>query len=72
MGMAQRPCCKTVANAPQPVASLQPVPQIHSGFAAIVVTPLVEILLVSEAKSAQAGLGLPPPAPPRQSPILRI
>jgi hypothetical protein len=29
MGSGQHPCCKTVSNAPTPVASLQPISQVH-------------------------------------------
>ena len=72
MGVGQHPCCKTVSNAPQPVASVQPVPQIHPEFAVVRVAPVVQILLVSEAESEHVGLGLPPPAPPGLHSILRI
>jgi hypothetical protein len=72
MGVGQHPCCKTISNAPQPVASLQPVPQIHPDFAVITVTPVVQIRFVSEADSEQVGLGLPPPAPRGLHSILRI
>src|ERR1700733_9056552 len=69
MGVGQHPCCKTVSNAPPPVASLQPVPQIYPDFAVFDVAPLVQILFVSEVESEQVGLGLPPPG---QHSILRI
>jgi hypothetical protein len=72
MGVGQHPCCKNVSNAPQPVASLQPVPQIHPDFAIVCVTPAVQTRFVSSAESEQASLGLPPPAPPGQHSILRI
>jgi len=72
MGVGQHPCCKTVAKAPQPVASLQSVPQIHPDFAVVAVTPIIQVLVVSQAESEQVSLGLPPPAPPGQHSILRI
>ena len=72
MGVGPHPCCKTVSPAPQPVASLQSVPQIHPNFAVIAVTPVVRTLFVPVTVSKQVTLGLPPPAPPDLHSILRI
>jgi hypothetical protein len=72
MGVGQHPCCKTISNAPQPVASVQPVPQFHPEFAVVPVTPDVQVLLVSETEPEHVGLGVPPPAPPGLHSILRI
>ena len=72
MGVAQHPCCKTVANAPQPVASLQSISQIHAPAAVFVENAVVPVASATEAEAMQVGLGLPPPAPPGLHTILRI
>jgi hypothetical protein len=72
MGTAQHPCCKSVSDAPDSVASVQPIWQIHPDFAVVADTVNVRISSLSRAPSEQIGLGLPPPAPPGQNSILRI
>ena len=72
MGVGQHPCCKTVANAPQPVASLQSISQIHPPAAVVVEIAVVFVPSTIEAEAMQVGLGLPPPAPPGLHTILRI
>lgn len=72
MGVGQHPCCKTVARARQPVASLQADTQTHPDFAVVALTPAVEILVVPVTEPGPVTLGLPPPAPPGQHSILRI
>ena len=64
MGVGPHPCCKTVSNALQPVASLQPVPQIHPDFAVLDVAPLVQVLFVSRLNlSKSLSVSLHPPLP---------
>ena len=65
-------CCKTVSNAPAPVASVQPISQFHPYFAVMAETTDVRTLSVSQAPLDQVSLGLPPSAPPGQNSILRI
>jgi hypothetical protein len=72
MGTGQHPCCKTVANAPASIASVQPISQVHLGFAVVTETTVTLVPSVSEAESEQIRLGLPPPSPPCQNSILRI
>jgi hypothetical protein len=72
MGVGQHPCCKTVANAPQPVASIQPIAQIHPSAAVVAKIAVTLVPLVAESEATQAGLSLPPPSPPGINPILRI
>ena len=72
MGAEQHPCCKSVSSSPSPVASLQskihfqPLPGLVG-----VVTPL-EPTSISQVDQTPAQLGIPPPAPPGPSSILRI
>jgi len=72
MSGEQHPCCKTVSSSPSPVAS--PQSKIHfqplAGLVGIV-TP-IEVTSISRVDQALAHLGLPPPAPPGPSSILRI
>jgi hypothetical protein len=72
MGTGQHPCCKTVSNAPASIASVQPISQVYPEFAIVPETIVTLVPSVSEAESEQIGLGLPPPAPPGQTSILRI
>jgi hypothetical protein len=72
MGTGQHPCCKTVSNAPQPVASLRAMSQIQPPVALVVEVAVVAIPSTSKAEVMQTGLGLPPPAPPGLNSILRI
>jgi hypothetical protein len=72
MGVAQQPCCKTVANAPQPVASLQSISQIHPPVAVTIEIVVVSIASTTEVEAMQVGLGLPPPSPPGLHTILRV
>ena len=72
MGAEQHACCKTVSSSPSPIAGLQskihfqPLPGLVS-----VVTPL-ELTSISQVNQTPAQLGIPPPAPPGPSSILRI
>lgn len=72
MGVGQHPCCKNVVRAPQPVASVQSATQIHPDYTVVAVTPGAQTLFVPVTVSEQTALGLPPPTPPSQHPILRI
>lgn len=72
MGSEQHPCCKTVSNAPTPAASIQPISQGHPDFVVLAATPLVGLPSIFETELRLTNLGLPPPAPPGQSSILRI
>ena len=72
MGVEQHPCCKIVSSSPSPVAS--PQSTIHfQPLAGLVdlVTPL-GVASTSQVDQTLAHLGLPPPAPPGPSSILRI
>ena len=72
MGAEQHPCCKTVSSSPSPVASVQS--KIHfqplAGVVGLVTS--LEVTLVSQVDQTLGHLGLPPPAPPGPSSILRI
>lgn len=72
MGAGQHPCCKTVSSSPSPVASLQS--KIHfqplAGLVGLVI-PL-ETTSIAQVDQTIAHMGLPPPAPPGPSSILRI
>jgi hypothetical protein len=72
MGNVQHPCCKTVSNAPTPVASIQLISQVHPVFAVIGEIAIVDVAVLSKQESEQVRFGLPPPAPPGLNPILRI
>ena len=72
MGSGQHPCCKTISNAPTPVASLQPISQVHPSFAFMAEIVIVQAQSVLERESEQIHFGLPPPAPPGRNLILRI
>jgi hypothetical protein len=72
MGTRQHPCCRTVAKAPQPVASLQSISQIRISFVVVAGIAIVPVASIAEAEATQVGLGLPPPAPPGLHSILRI
>jgi len=72
MGIGNHPCCKTLASAPQPVASIQPISQVQPTLAVVAYNVVVPIPPVAEAEAMQIGLGMPPPAPPGLNPILRI
>jgi hypothetical protein len=72
MGTGQHPCCKTVSNAPTPVASIQPISQVHPHFAVVGEIAIIRVAVLFERESEQVRLGLPPPALPGLSPILRI
>lgn len=72
MSAEQHPCCKTVSRSPSRVASVQS--KIHfeplAGLVGLV-APL-EVTSISQVDLTLAHLGLPPPAPPGPSSILRI
>lgn len=72
MGTAQHPCCDTVTNAPQPVASPQPMWQIPPPVAVVAENAVVSEPSATQVEALQVGLGLPPPAPPVLHSILRI
>ena len=71
MGVGQHPCCKTVSNAPQPVASLHSISQIQPAVAVVEIAAAF-VPSTTEGEAKQAGLGLPRPAPPGLHTILRI
>jgi hypothetical protein len=72
MGVGQHPCCKTVTNAPQPVASIQSIAQIQPPVAVVAEITVLSVPSITEAEATQVGLGLPPPSPPSLHSILRI
>ena len=73
MGSGHHPCCKTIASRPQPVAMVQPDSKILPPVAAVAEVVTAPVLSVpTEIAETQAGLGLPPPAPPGLHSILRI
>jgi hypothetical protein len=72
MGVGQHPCCKTVSNAPQPVASLQSISQIQAPVAVVIEIAVISVPSITEAEAIQVRFGLPPPAPPGLHTILRI
>ena len=72
MGAGLHPCCKTLANAPQTVASIQSIAQIQPPVAVVTEIAVVPVIPISESELLHAGLGLPPPAPPGLHSILRI
>ena len=72
MGTGQHPCCKTVSNVNPPVATIQPVLQIHPFFATVALIADHEAIPVFGLASPQAHIGLPSPAPPGTDSVLRI
>jgi len=72
MGIGQHPCCKTIASTPQPVASVQPIAPFHPSVAVVAEIVTAPVPSLADAEAIQAGLGLPPPAPPGLHSILRI
>ena len=72
MGTGQHPCCKTVSSVNPPVATIQPVSQIHLVFATVALIADYEENPFSHTASAQGYIGLPSPAPPGRDSILRI
>lgn len=72
MGTGEHPCCKTAANAPASVSTVQPISHVYPSVAVIAQAVDVRIPSLFQARSEQTNLGLPPPAPPGQNSILRI
>jgi hypothetical protein len=72
IGVGQHPCCKTIASAPQPVASVQSTSQIQPSVAVVAQIAILSAPSIAEAEATQIGLGLPPPVPPGLYSILRI
>jgi hypothetical protein len=72
MGVGQHPCCKTVSNAPQPLASLHSISQIQPPVAVVIEIAVVSVPSITQGEATQIRLGLPPPAPPGLHTILRI
>jgi hypothetical protein len=72
MGAGQHPCCKTVASAPQPVASIQSISQIQPSVAVVARIAILSAPSIAEAEAMQIDFGLPPPVPPGLHSILRI
>ncbi|PYX32389.1 MAG: hypothetical protein DMG80_08440 [Acidobacteria bacterium] len=71
-GPTQHPCCKTAPNVDVPVATVQHVPQIHADLAILCQTKSLQLEPADAALIAQTNLGLPPPAPPGATSVLRI
>ena len=75
MGSAQHPCCKTAPTVNAPVAmisAIEPISQFHPGVAVVSFIPSAQFEPNAEGEIARAYLGLPPPAPPSPTSILRI
>ena len=72
MGAGQHPCCKTIASAPQPVASVQSTSQIQPSVMVVAKTAILSAPSIAPAEAMQIDFGLPPPAPPGLHSILRI
>lgn len=72
MGVGQHPCCKTVSNAPQPVALVHSVSRIQPPVAVAAEIAVVVVPSIAQTDAMQVGLSLPPPSPPGQHAILRI
>jgi hypothetical protein len=72
MRTGQHPCCKTIANTPQPIVSIQSISQIQVPVAVVARIAIVPGPSLAEAEAMQISLGLPPPAPPGLHSILRI
>jgi len=72
MGSAQHPCCKTAPNVNAPVATIKPISQFHPSVAVVGFAPTSQFEPKAEGEFAHAHVGLPPPAPPGLTSILRI
>jgi len=72
MGTGNHPCCKTVTTAPSPTASIRAKVQFKSVIALIALVPDFECDRRTEAKVSFRHIGLPPPAPPGPTAMLRI
>jgi hypothetical protein len=72
MGVGQHPCCKTVTSLDIPVATLQPISQLHPNLSFVVLDFTFQPEPTAEGGFGQVHLGLPPPAPPGLNSILRI
>jgi hypothetical protein len=73
MGEKHHPCCKPERTLTTPAATVQQVVQVHPGvmMMALVIRHF-HFELITEARFAEANLGLPPPGPPQASTTLRI
>jgi hypothetical protein len=72
MGVGKHPCCKTVTSGDVPVATLQPTTHVQPSFAVVALIHVQEEIPLAEFALTQANRGLPPPAPPGLTSILRI
>ena len=75
MGSEQHPCCKTAPTinaTAATIATVAPIAQFHPSVAVVSFTPSAPFEPGTEGELAHAHLGLPPPAPPGPSSILRI
>jgi hypothetical protein len=72
MGASQHPCCKTKVEQPTPVA-IPDRTTIHIPYV-VMALPYVPLLAepTLDQKSGRELRGLPPPAPPGPSSVLRI
>jgi hypothetical protein len=72
MGAEKHPCCKTVATAPSPIASIQPKVQFQPVLALLALVPDIESGARTDAEASVTQIGFPPPSPPGTDSILRI
>lgn len=72
MGVGKHPCCKTVTSADVPVATLQPTSHVQPIIAVVLLEIRFQPEPTADGEFIQANLGLPPPAPPGLTSILRI
>ena len=68
----RHPCCSTIANTPQPVASMQSRFQIQPSLVVVAQSGIDPVFSVVAPDSVHLGFGLPPLAPPGLHSILRI
>jgi len=64
MGANHHPCCERASNISTPVATVQPVPQVHPDFTLLAVTAISEANSTSEIAPAHVRLDIPPPEIP--------
>lgn len=72
MGSRNHPCCEKNANQPTVVANVQRTHVLHPVFTAILLIVSATDLPTLNVEHHHLTLGLPPPAPPNLSSILRI
>lgn len=72
MGAGQHPCCKTSMGHVAPVAKVeQPLSQVHPLLVAVPLTAMPQPAKTVD-RTFTSQLGLPPPAPPGLTSVLRI